>query len=232
MQKINRAGGCWINTVDPVTNEVVNIHIDNMRQETIDPFSPSAVVVSFSQFRTQEVVELNDLSKAKAVPFVFQDERELVLMLDMASGANSVKLFQRVAQVVALIAIEKHKPMTYKAYRTYLEQQQSKGLDYLCHEDEEEPAEQPAVWGVVFVREYGLVNGLFAITREYAAHFAGYKLKEEVYPGSLYQFPENYVLETDVSATDFVGVLRVLLDQVMANGSLIKADKYRMAKAS
>lgn len=231
MQKIVRAGSGWFTTVDDSNGELVSIHIDSLRQETRSGILPTAFVVSFSSFRGpkpegDEVVRYSEDDLKRATKYKYKDDRELVFLLTFDAGANPVRVFDRIASILALVAIGRHTPMPYSEYVKYLATDKTHAGAHMTVDTAESPTGRVAVWDVMFTRKYGLVNGLFAIQNEQASFLAGYMSADEVLPGSLYQFPKGFSLSAEVQATNFIDIIQQVMDKVMEGDYLSQVEQY------
>lgn len=228
MLTVNRLGNSWAAATDPKSGELVLIHLDSLRQETTDPLDPSAVISTFSYIRRAqpmdgEVVKptADDLKKAKHFP------NEVVLLMGLADGENPARLFDQVVYVLFAVLFETHPPMTYEEYQLYLKQTPRYGRTYMAQPNTASPTGRFAAWNILFTRTYGLNDkGIFTKLSAKAKYRFGYMGGNEVFPGSIYNFPQGFILERDVEGHDFIEIMSNLLTAASQSEDVAKVEPY------
>lgn len=233
MIKITRLGNAWVSFDDPITGGVVCLHIDSLRQEASDPLMPACAVVEFSSFTRpawgeEEKMVVDAQQAKKAVKFKLDDETQIAILVAVSDGASPANLFEMVAQIAARIVLGQHQPMDYKAYKAYLKTSPRYGKTYMVRPYPASPTGRMAVWDVVFIREFGIEDGLFVTTKEYAEYRAGFMGGAETFPGGLYQFPKDFKTSRQVTGHDFLDVLTNLISFEDHEADLAQAESYRV----
>jgi hypothetical protein len=228
MITVSRLGNSWASATDPKTGELVLIHLDSLRQEVSDPLESSAIVSTFSFYRRPqpgegEVVKptADNLKQAKRFP------NEVVLLMGMADGENPARLFDQVVYVLFAVLFETHPPMTYEEYQLYLKQTPRYGRNYLALPNPSSPTGRFAVWNILFTRTYGLnAEGVFTKLSAKAKYRFGYMGGVEVFPGTIYNFPQGFMLERSVEGHDFIELMANLLTLASQSEDVAKVEPY------
>ena len=231
MLKIHRAGAGWFTTIDPSNGEQVCIHIDALRQEARSGIDASAYVVAMSSFRRKapvdgEVVKITDDDLKKAKQYKFKNDTEIVFLMDYDAGANPARIFDRLTGILANVILGLHEPMDYSSYLKHLGFEGKLKGSYTYGPMTQSPTNMVAVWDMIFMRVYGIEDGLFSILQTKATLLAGWMGSSEVVPGGLYNFPEGFRLETDVESADYLAVLQQCLDKAMNGDFAARVEKY------
>ena len=225
MQAYERLGKMWISATDPLDHSTINIRVDSVRQEAFSPFLAAAAVVTFSTVRGE--LTLEQLESSTPQPYSTEDgEREVILLTDFGDGANPVVLFDRIAPGIIQIACQRRKPMSYQAYVKHMSLKRLGDALFTDRETGVSPTGRLAVWNVTFVRHYGLVNDLFAVTDSQALYLFGQMARGDTLPGGAYEFPEGFRLKAPVLHDSFLAMQHAVLEAAIENDELAKVKQY------